>query len=215
MYAKIGISFSILGIIIMYTNAAIQNGLYAGTSLQPLSEVGFFSKKASYLNKDNIPVRAIVNMVCICIAVAVILLVIPEIIEGINLMPKMNGNRVHDIMEIHDYKAPFSVASLSQVTAVFAIITYASVIFSVLWCIFKQKSIKSNLFLNIAFIVCGIGLVFLIFSHYFFEVYDCINDKNDKSFLIKLVAEVIVLVGSYGFFAINYSIKRKSILNTY
>jgi hypothetical protein len=113
-------------------NHAIQIGLYGGTSLQPLSEVGFFSKKASRLNKDDVPVRAIIYMVCICIAVAIVLLVIPETVEGIKLSGTLPGDRNGDIRAIAAYHASFSISSLAQTTAIFAVITYSSVLFCAL-----------------------------------------------------------------------------------
>jgi hypothetical protein len=132
VYAIIGISFSCVAVFFQNGNHAIQTGLYGGTSLQPLSEVGFFSKKASGLNKDDVPVRAIIYMVCICIAVAIVLLVIPETIEGIKLSGTLPGDRNGDIRAIAAYHAPFSVSSLAQTTAIFAVITYSSVLFCAL-----------------------------------------------------------------------------------
>jgi hypothetical protein len=85
-----------------------------------------------------------------------------------------------------------------------------------LWCVFKEKSIKSNLFLNTCFIICLISLLYLIVGHFGLEIYSCtFHDSDFLSHLIKLLAEVIVVLGSYGFFAINYHVRRKSILNKY
>jgi amino acid transporter len=199
----------------MYSNGAIQNGLYSGTSLQPLSEVGFFSKRTGALNKDNVPVRAIITMVCICLALAVVLLVIPETIEGFDLQGKMTGDRTQDIIIISEYVPPFSVASLSQVTSIYAIITYISVVFTVLYCILKEKSIKSNIYLNVAFFICLFFLAVFAVCHLFFEIYDVIASRGQMSFVIKIVSELTVLIATYGFFAANYYVKCKQISNNY
>ncbi|GHU50527.1 hypothetical protein FACS189459_4560 [Bacilli bacterium] len=74
----------------MYINGAIQNGLYSGSTLEPVCETGFFSKKLIDKNKNGTTPKATITMVVLVLMFASLILLIPDIIQGSQLLSQIS-----------------------------------------------------------------------------------------------------------------------------
>lgn len=114
-------------------NIAMQNALYGGTRLQPLSREGYISNKLFNLNKDGIPVKtAIVNLMVTAIML-ILWFLIPNLIKGIWLVSHPGQK----------YSSAFNVANLSSAFSVITMFVYIMVLITVLK-LALDKKLKLN-----------------------------------------------------------------------
>jgi amino acid transporter len=78
----IGLIFLIISMIALKVNAAQGSSLYSGSSLEPLAQEGYISKKLTKLNRDNLPIRASLFNTLITAILASFFLILPFLSQG-------------------------------------------------------------------------------------------------------------------------------------
>lgn len=174
------------------TNVAMQNALYGGTSLQPLSKEGFISDRLFKLNDDGIPVKASILNLVITSCMIVLWLVVPDLIKGI-------WKSAHPGQE---YQSAFNIASLTAASSFVTIFIYMMVlivVFKLAW----TKKIKLNLYEKIMFPVVFAFLALTLFWHYYSLIIETIEKMQKENAtsapIVALVIEVVFIVGSFIF----------------
>lgn len=80
----IGILIMLICTISLKANAGMQNALYSGGILEPLSIEGYIPAKYKQLNKDNIPFRASILNLIATFVFAFVWLIVPDLIQAIS-----------------------------------------------------------------------------------------------------------------------------------
>lgn len=80
---KIGIIIMLICTISLKANAGMQNALYSGGILEPLSVEGYIPEKYKELNADKIPFRASILNLVVTFIFAIVWLIIPDIIQAL------------------------------------------------------------------------------------------------------------------------------------
>lgn len=173
-------------------NVAMQNALYGGTALQPLSKEGYISDRLFKLNDDGIPVKAAILNLGITTAMVVLWLVIPDLIKGIWLV-NHPGQK---------YSSAFNISSLTAASSFVTIFVYMMVISVVLKLSFTKK-IKLNWYEKIVFPLVFIFLALTLFWHYYSLISGTVKAMQQPGAtsapIVGLLVEVIFIVGSFTF----------------
>ncbi|WP_338973778.1 APC family permease [Spiroplasma endosymbiont of Tricholauxania praeusta] len=172
-------------------NIAMQNALYGGTTLQPLSKEGYISNKLFNLNKDGIPVKAAVINLIVTSVMLILWLVIPDLIKGIWLVSHPD----------QQYSSAFNVANLSSAFSVITMFIYIMVLITVLK-LALDKKLKLNWYEKITFpfILVTLGLMFV--WHYYSIIYDAVT-ATDSSAIVAMVIELVFILSNV-IFAITW-----------
>lgn len=208
------VSYAGMGIMIfsqfaLKANVSMQNALYGGTMIQPMSIEGYLPEKYNELNKDDLPIKASKLNFYITFFVLLLWLIIPDIIQGITKTD-----------------AIFSVAQLTEASSAITLFVYMVSIFALL-----KYAVTKKVYLNIAeWIMYSTTLVVImvLFVYHYYSVIDNtvkgINgiqaDSNDKDALSKLIGSAVelafitfvVIFGVIWYFS-YYASKLKSRLN--
>jgi len=148
----IGILIMLLCTISLKANAGMQNALYSGGILEPLSIEGYIPAKYKELNSDNIPYRAsILNLIATFIF-AITWLIVPDLIQAISDTVK----GLSQPSKVIDYSTITGEASLIMILIYICVITVA---LKLSW----QKKMRHNKFefgiWTFAFIFLGWQLI--------------------------------------------------------
>lgn len=172
-------------------NIAMQNTLYGGTTLQPLSKEGYISSKLFKLNKDGLPVKAAVINLVVTTIMLILWLVIPDLIKGIWLVSHPEQT----------YSSAFNVASLSSAFSVITMFIYIMVLITVLKLAFN-KSLKLNYYEKIVFPLVLVTLSLMLIWHYYALIHDAVVATNSSA-MVAMIIELIFVIGNV-FFAITW-----------
>lgn len=173
-------------------NVAMQNALYGGTVLQPLSKEGYISDRLFKLNDDGIPVKAAILNLIITSVMIVLWLVIPDLIKGfwLNAHP---GQK---------YQSAFNISSLTAASSFVTIFIYMMVLTVVLKLALTKK-IKLNLYEKIIFPIVFAFLALTLFWHYYSLITETINAMKQPNAtsapIVAVIIEVIFILGSFVF----------------
>lgn len=178
--------------IAMKINVAMQNALYGGTALQPLSKEGYISDRLFKLNNDGIPVKsAVLNLVITSIMIC-LWLVIPDLIKGI-WMTAHPGQK---------YQSAFNISSLTAASSFVTIFIYMMVL-SVVLKLALTKKIKLNWYEKIVFPIVFAFLILTLFWHYYSLITDTIRKMNEPNAtsapIVAIIIEVVFILGSFTF----------------
>lgn len=187
-------------------NLSMQNSLYGGTTLQPLSKEGYISDKLFALNKDGIPVKAaIINLIVTAVMLG-LWLVIPDLIKG-SWLASHPGEK---------YPSAFNVASLSSAFSVITIFIYMMVLITIIK-LAIDKNLKLNLYEKIIFpsVLAFLGLMFV--WHYYSIIHDAVA-ATDSSAIVAVIIELVFILGNvtfaitwyFAYYAKKYQVRLKT-----
>ncbi len=154
----------IISALSLKVNVAMQNALYGGTSLQPLSTEVYLPDRLRKLNKDGLPARASILNLVITSLIIFIWLAIPDIIKGVGLTKEFWFMATP--AQAMTYQQPFDISSLTEASSAITIFIYAMVI-AVTLKLGYQRKIKMRLWEHIAFPIVFIILCFVFVWHYY------------------------------------------------
>lgn len=173
-------------------NVAMQNALYGGTALQPLSKEGYISDRLFKLNDDGIPVKAAILNLAITSAMICLWLVIPDLIKGIWMVSHPGK----------DYASAFNISSLTAASSFVTLFIYMMVLVVVLKLAITKK-IKLNWYEKIIFPLVFAFLCLAMFWHYYSLITDTIaamKESNATSApIVGVIVEVVFILGSFIF----------------
>lgn len=173
-------------------NVAMQNALYGGTALQPLSKEGYISDRLFKLNDDGIPVKASILNLVITSVMIILWLVIPDLIKGIWL-------QTHPEQE---YKSAFNISSLTAASSFVTIFIYMMVLVVVLKLALTKK-LKLNLYEKIIFPLVFVFLAMTLVWHYYSLIADTIREMQKPNAtsapIVAVIIEVVFILGSFIF----------------
>ncbi|WP_425380969.1 APC family permease [Spiroplasma endosymbiont of Polydrusus pterygomalis] len=172
-------------------NIAMQNALYGGTTLQPLSKEGYISNKLFNLNKDGIPVKAAIVNLMVTAIMLILWLVIPDLIKGIWLVSHPGQK----------YSSAFNVANLSSSFSVITMFVYIMVLITVLK-LALDKKLKLNWYEKIVFPFSLLTLGLMFVWHYYSIIHDAVV-ATDSSAIVAMVIELIFILSNV-IFAITW-----------
>ncbi|WHQ36544.1 APC family permease [Spiroplasma sp. SV19] len=167
----------IISALALKVNVAMQNALYGGTSLQPLSTEGYLPDRLRKLNKDGLPVRASILNLVITSLMIFIWLAIPDIIKGVSLTKDFGFMATP--AQAMTYKQPFDISSLTEASSAITIFIYAMVIAVALKLAYQQK-IKMRIWEHIAFPIVFIILCFVFVWHYYSLINNIVSTTGTK-----------------------------------
>ena len=193
----------IISALALKVNVAMQNALYGGTSLQPLSTEGYLPDRLRKLNKDGLPARASILNLVITSLMIFIWLAIPDIIKGISLTKEFGFMATPG--QAMTYKQPFDISSLTEASSAITIFIYAMVIAVTLKLGYQQK-IKMRLWEHIAFPIVFIILCFVFVWHYYSLINNIVTTTgtNHQSAIIGTAIELAFVGFSVSFATIWY-----------
>lgn len=178
--------------IALKVNVAMQNALYGGTALQPLSKEGYISDRLFKLNNDGIPVKAAALNLFITSVMICLWLVIPDLIKGI-WMVQHPGK---------DYVSAFNISSLTAASSFVTIFIYMMVIGVVLK-LAVTKKLKLNLYEKIIFPLVAAFLAVTLVWHYYALISNTIKEMQEpdatSSPIVGLIVEAVFIIGSFVF----------------
>lgn len=178
-------------------NVAMQNALYGGTSLQPLSKEGYISDRLFKINDDGIPVKAALLNLVITSAMICLWLVIPDLIKGIWLVAHPGEK----------YQSAFNISSLTAASSFVTLFIYMMVLIVVLKLALTKK-IKLNWYEKIVFPFVFAFLCLAMFWHYYDLITSTINEMKEPGAtsapIVAVIIEVIFILGSFTFAVVWY-----------
>ena len=187
-------------------NIAMQNALYGGTTLQPLSKEGYISDKLFKLNKDSIPVKAAIINLLVTAVMLILWLVIPDLIKGVWLVSHPQQK----------YSSAFNVANLSSAFSVITMFIYIMVLITVLKLAIR-KQLKLNWYEKITFpsVLTVLGLMFI--WHYYSIIFDAIT-ADDSSAMVAMIIELVFIISNvvfaiawyFGYYVKKYNMRLKT-----
>lgn len=150
----IGVLIMLICTISLKSNAGMQNALYSGAILEPLSVEGYISPKYKELSKDNIPFKASRLNLIITFSSALVWLILPDII-GLII------DTMHPIYDDAGNLVLSSIVNYGTLTAEAGIIMVIIYIFvlSIAIKLSIEKKLKKNIFEIIIWLVASIFLV--------------------------------------------------------
>ncbi|MDQ7982598.1 MAG: APC family permease [Spiroplasma sp.] len=172
-------------------NVAMQNALYGGTALQPLSKEGYISDKLFKLNNDGIPVKASLLNLAITSAMIILWLVIPDLIKGFWSLAHPN----------EEYASAFNISSLTTASSVLTIFIYMMVLIVVLK-LNLTKKLKLNWYEKIIFPVVFLFLAVILVWHFYSlisETVDAILHQSEaeaSAAIVGMAVEIAFILGS-------------------
>ncbi|MGL5268421.1 MAG: APC family permease [Spiroplasma sp.] len=173
-------------------NVAMQNALYGGTVLQPLSKEGYISDRLFKLNDDGIPVKAAILNLIITTVMIILWLVIPDLIKGFWLLAHPG----------QEYNSAFNISSLTSASSFVTIFVYMMVLTVVLKLALTKK-IKLNWYEKIVFPLVFVFLGLTLVWHYYALIIGTIKamQKSDATSapIVAVIIEVIFILGSFIF----------------
>lgn len=173
-------------------NVAMQNALYGGTALQPLSKEGYISDRLFELNDDGIPVKAAILNLIITSVMIILWLVIPDLIKGfwLNAHPGQN------------YESAFNISSLTAASSFVTIFIYMMVLIVVLK-LAINKQIQLNWYEKIIFPIVFAFLALTLVWHYYSLISDTIiamrKPNATSAPIVAIIIEVVFILGSFAF----------------
>lgn len=138
LLGDIGIVVMLICTISLKANAGMQNALYSGGILEPLSIEGYIPAKYKELNKDNIAFRASILNLIITFIFAFIWLIIPDLVQAIT--DTMKG-----ITSAKDAGTVINYGTITGEASLIMIIIYVFVI-SIALKLAWQKKMRHNKF---------------------------------------------------------------------
>ncbi len=191
-------------------NVAMQNALYGGTSLQPLSQEGYISDKLFKLNNDGLPVKASLLNLVITSAMIILWLVIPDLIKG--FWSIAHPGQV--------YKSAFNISTLTTASSALTIFVYMMVLL-VVFKLTLTKKLRLNWYEKIIFPVVFIFLALILVWHFYSLIKDtvaAIGTSDANSQVVAMAVEIAFILGSSVFavcwYALYYLPKYKKRLQT-
>lgn len=173
-------------------NVAMQNALYGGTALQPLSQEGYISDRLFKLNDDGIPVKAAILNLIITSVMICLWLVIPDLIKGIWLQGHPGQK----------YQSAFNISSLTAASSFVTIFIYMMVLGVVLKLAWDKK-IKLGWYEKIVFPIVVAFLALTLVWHYYALITDTIREMQKpgatSSPIVALIVEALFIIGSFTF----------------
>ncbi|WP_342269190.1 amino acid permease [Spiroplasma endosymbiont of Aspidapion aeneum] len=172
----IGVIIMLLCTFSLKSNSVTQMTLYSGAMIESFSREGYFSERYKELDEENIPKKAIKLNIVITILFLIIILLIPDFIQGL----MNNKNPV------------LAFSSFTGEVSLILIIIYLSVILTCLRLSFTKK-IKSNWF---EILLWSLAFMFLVFQfEEFFRgniktLAYCLSQKNISN------DDILVIIGS-------------------
>lgn len=150
----IGILIMLICTISLKSNAGMQNALYSGAILEPLSVEGYISPKYKELSKDNIPFKASRLNLIITFASAFVWLIVSDIIGVI-------VDTMHPVYDASGKLILSSIINYGTLTAEAGIIMVIIYIFvlSIAVKLSIQKKLKKNIFEIVIWLVASLFLV--------------------------------------------------------
>ncbi|AKM54247.1 transmembrane protein permease [Spiroplasma eriocheiris] len=193
----------ILSAFALKMNVAMQNALYGGTSLQPLSKEGFLPDRLRKLNKDGLPVRASLLNLTITALMIFIWLAIPDIVKGASLTHQFGF--MCTVEQAMTYKQPFDISSLTEASSAITIFIYGMVV-AVTLKLAATKKVKMQVWEWVAFPIIIVILAFAFAWHYYSLISGVVTAKGDEfeSHLIGTVIELAFVGSSAGFGTLWY-----------
>ncbi|WP_258272981.1 amino acid permease [Spiroplasma poulsonii] len=193
----------IISALSLKVNVAMQNALYGGTSLQPLSTEGYLPDRLRKLNKDGLPARASILNLVITSLMIFIWLAIPDIIKGVSLTKEFGFMATP--AQAMTYQQPFDIWSLTEASSAITIFIYAMVI-AVTLKLGYQRKIKMLLWEHIAFSIVFIILCFVFVWHYYSLIDNIVSTTGTKhqSAIIGTAIELAFVGFSVSFATIWY-----------
>lgn len=167
----------IISALALKINVAMQNALYGGTSLQPLSAEGYLPDHLRKLNKDGIPIRASILNLVITSLMIFIWLAIPDIIKGVSLTKQFGFMATP--AETMTYQQPFDVSSLTEASSAITIFIYGMVIAVTLKLAYQRK-IKMRVWEYLAFPIVFVILTFVFGWHYYSLINNIVISDGTK-----------------------------------
>lgn len=150
----IGVLIMLICTISLKSNAGMQNALYSGAILEPLSVEGYISPKYKELSKDNIPFKASKLNLIITFSSTLVWLILPDII-GLII------DTIHPVYDDANNLVLSSIVNYGTLTAEAGIIMVIIYIFvlSIAIKLSIEKKLKKNIFEIIIWFVASIFLV--------------------------------------------------------
>lgn len=191
-------------------NVAMQNALYGGTSLQPLSQEGYISDKLFKLNKEGLPVKASLLNLLITSTMIILWLVIPDLIKGFWLLTHKGQT----------YQSAFNISTLTTASSALTIFVYMMVLLVVFKLTLKKK-LRLNWYEKIIFPIVFAFLALILVWHFYSlikDTVDAIGTTNESSQVVAMAVEFAFILGSSVFaicwYALYYLPKYKKRLQT-
>lgn len=210
----IGILIMLICTISLKANAGMQNALYSGGILEPLSIEGYIPDKYKQLNKDNIPFRASILNLIATFVFAFVWLIVPDLIQAISDTSK----GITTPSPVIDYGTITGEASLIMILIYMFVISIA---LKLSW----QKKMRHNKFeftiWSLAFIFLGWQLVtwFISLIEGFIKSVNNISSTNAKisaagvtqltSNILQIVYLVAVIIFAIIWYFAYYASKLK------
>lgn len=169
-------------------NVAMQNALYGGTSLQPLSQEGYISDKLLKLNNDGLPVRASLLNLVITSAMIILWLVVPDLIKGFWSLAHPG--------EV--YKSAFNISTLTTASSALTIFVYMMVIL-VVFKLTLTKKLRLNWYERIVFPIVFAFLTLILVWHFYSlikDTVDAIGTADASSQVVAMAVEFAFILGS-------------------
>lgn len=179
-------------------NVAMQNALYGGTSLQPLSQEGYISDKLFNLNKDGLPVKASLLNLLITSAMIILWLVIPDLIKGFWLLSHPG----------QEYKSAFNISTLTTASSALTIFVYMMVLL-VVFKLTLTKKLRLNWYEKIIFPVVFAFLALILVWHFYSLIKDtvsAIGTPDANSQIVAMAVEFAFILGSSIFAVVWYAL---------
>lgn len=150
----IGILIMLICTISLKSNAGMQNALYSGAILEPLSVEGYIPAKYKELSKDNIPFKASKLNLIITFSSAFVWLILPDIIGLI-------VDTIHPIYDSAGKLVLSSIVNYGTLTAEAGIIMVIIYIFvlSIAIKLSFEKKLKKNIFEIMIWLIASLFLV--------------------------------------------------------
>lgn len=178
-------------------NFGMQNALYGGTVLQPLSKAGYISDKLFILNKDGLPMKAILLNLGINVIMIICWLVIPDLIKGIWLT-NHPGKTYHSALD---------VSSLTSASSAITTFIYMMVVLTTLKLAFIKK-LKLKYWELVLFIMVFFFLSLILFWHYYSLIRDTVAqlkvNPNETIPLVGMMVEFVFIITSITFALVWY-----------
>ncbi len=178
-------------------NLGMQNSLYGGTVLQPLSKEGYISDKLFILNKDGLPMKAILLNLWITVIMIFCWLIIPDLIKGFWLT-NHPGKTYHSALD---------VSSLTSASSVITTFIYMMVVLTTLKLTFIRK-LKLKVWELLLFIMVFFFLGLILFWHYYSLIRDTVaqlrTNPDDTSPLVGMIVEFVFIIATITFALLWY-----------